>query len=62
VSVVGFAFKGTRFRELHALALGWPKHAFDYVGVPLPDAMDEANAAKGEVRPRFIHFALYQLT
>ena len=36
ITVVGFAFKKTRFEELHAPALRFPKDSFHYVGIDPP--------------------------
>ncbi|KAI0033458.1 hypothetical protein K488DRAFT_14497, partial [Vararia minispora EC-137] len=56
ISVIGYAFKGARFRDLHARAIGWPEDRFEYIGVPLPDAMDEAKASEGETANAFLPY------
>jgi hypothetical protein len=49
ITVVGYSFKQRRFEELHRTALRWPTDKFTYIGIGLPDAADEAQAAVGEV-------------
>lgn len=48
VTVVGFDFKATRFTDLHRRALGYPAHAFDYVGLTSPSPFDQPAAETGE--------------
>ncbi|KZV71154.1 hypothetical protein PENSPDRAFT_752015 [Peniophora sp. CONT] len=56
ITVVGYAFKGKRFEELHARALRWPVNRLTYIGVELDDKADEAQAAQGELENSFRPF------
>uniref|UniRef100_A0A7S2SSK2 DUF218 domain-containing protein n=1 Tax=Rhizochromulina marina TaxID=1034831 RepID=A0A7S2SSK2_9STRA len=51
ISVVGFAFKEHRFRDLHRSALRFPESGFEYIGLqPEPGgAFDVERAAQGEL-------------
>ena len=62
ITVVGYAFKGKRFEELHARALRWPVERLTYIGVELDDKADEAQAAQGEVRLVSSAFGEFVLT
>ena len=52
ITVVSFTFKRRRFETLHAAALQWPRHRFNYIGVD-PDAstgFDLTEASSGEMQ------------
>ncbi|KAI0319603.1 hypothetical protein OF83DRAFT_769532 [Amylostereum chailletii] len=57
ITVVGHEFKRRRFEELHRKALRWPAGKFEYVGVGLDDAKDEARASAGEIENSFAPFS-----
>jgi hypothetical protein len=49
VTVVGFDFKGQRFRDLHRRAIGFPASNFTYVGLrPQHPKFSHTRAAEGE--------------
>ena len=49
ITVVGHDFKRCRFKDLHRIALRWPRLRFTYEGVPLGSEADEREASEGEV-------------
>lgn len=55
ITVVGYAFKEARFRELHRAALQYPADKFEYVGIDPPD-LNQAQAARGEQENAYLPF------
>lgn len=50
ITVISFSFKGKRFEQLHAKALGWPADRFVYIGVdpPASTGFNLEESARGE--------------
>lgn len=49
VSIYGYEIKRKRFTDLHRLAIGWPKHQFEYFGIDSSDFEENELAQEGEV-------------
>jgi hypothetical protein len=54
ITVVGYAFKATRFKDLHRAAIGFPEESFNYVGLqpPTESKFDLKQAEKVELSHR----------
>lgn len=56
ITVVGYGFKETRFRDLHRAALQYPSDQFNYIGIDPPN-LDKEASSDGERRNAFIPFS-----